>query len=92
MKSSRIGSGNPIFLLQRIIPRKKILTVVEEHRPESQLKGSVRYARVIPLGGVRTLSIEWAEEYFMGTKTAEEVTFSMEARMRRILLEAGIIK
>ena len=66
--------------------------MMEEPRPDSRLKGSVRYARVIPLGGVRTLQIEWMEEYLIGTKTAEEVTFSMEARMRRTLQEAGVIK
>jgi hypothetical protein len=59
---------------------------------DSRLKGCVRYARVIPLGGVRTLQVEWQEEFYLGTKTAEEVTFSMEARMRRTLQEAGIVK
>jgi hypothetical protein len=66
--------------------------MLEERRSDDRLKGSVRYARVIPLGGVRTLQIEWAEEYYIGTRTAEEVTFSIEARMRRTLLEAGVIK
>jgi hypothetical protein len=56
------------------------------------LKGSVRYARVVPLGAGRTLQLEWHEEFYLGAKTAEEVTFSMEARMRRILQEAGIIR
>ena len=58
----------------------------------NRLKGSVRYARVIPLGPGRTLQIEWHEEFYLGTKTAEEITFSMEARMRRILQEAGVIR
>jgi len=66
--------------------------MMEEPRSDNRLKGSVRYSRVIPLGGVRTLQIEWMEEYFVGTKTAEEVTFSMEARMRRTLQEAGVIR
>ena len=56
------------------------------------MKGSVRYARVLPLGPGRTLQIEWHEEFYLGTKTAEEITFSMEARMRRILQEAGVIR
>ncbi len=59
---------------------------------DNRLKGSVRYARVIPLGSGRTLQIEWQEEFYLGTKTAEEITFSMEARMRRILQEAGVIR
>jgi hypothetical protein len=71
---------------------RRNLTMMEEPRPDSRLRGSVRYARVIPLGGGRTLQIDWAEEYFIGTKTAEEVTFSMEARMRRTLQEAGVIR
>jgi hypothetical protein len=66
--------------------------MMEERGSDNRLKGSVRYARVIPLGGVRTLQIDWQEEFFIGTKTAEEVTFSMEARMRRMLQEAGVIK
>jgi hypothetical protein len=66
--------------------------MMEERPYYNRLKGSVRYARVIPLGGVRTLQIEWTEEYFIGTKTAEEVTFSIEARMRRTLQEAGVVK
>jgi len=65
---------------------------MEERRPENRLKGSVRYARVIPLGGTRTLQIEWQEEFFLATKTAEEVTFSLESRMRRTLQEAGVIR
>ena len=65
---------------------------MEERRPENRLKGSVRYARVIPLGGLRTLQIEWQEEFDLATKTAEEVTFSIEARMRRTLQEAGVIR
>ena len=66
--------------------------MMEEPRPDSRLRGSVRYARVIPLGGGRTLQLDWQEEFFIGTKTAEEVTFSMEARMRRTLQEAGVIR
>jgi hypothetical protein len=66
--------------------------MLEEPLPENRLKGSVRYARVIPLGGGRTLQIEWAEDFYLGAKTAEEVTFSMEARMRRTLQEAGVIR
>jgi hypothetical protein len=66
--------------------------MMQERRSDDRLKGSVRYARVIPLGGVRTLQLEWTEEYFIGTKTAEEVTFSIEARMRRTLQEAGVIR
>jgi hypothetical protein len=65
---------------------------MEERRSDDRLKGSVRYARIIPLGGVRTLQIEWMEEFFVGTKTAEEVTFSIEARMRRTLQDAGVVK
>jgi hypothetical protein len=65
---------------------------MEEPQSDNRLKGSVRYARVIPLGGVRTLQIEWVEEFFLETKTAEEVTFSIEARMRRTLQEAGVVK
>ncbi len=72
--------------------QRVIVTVMEERRPENRLKGSVRYARVIPLGGMRTLQIEWQEEFDLATKTAEEVTFSMESRMRRTLQEAGIIR
>ena len=66
--------------------------MMEERRPENRLKGSVRYARVIPLGGMRTLQIEWQEEFDLATKTAEEVTFSIESRMRRTLQEAGVIR
>jgi hypothetical protein len=66
--------------------------MMEEGHSDNRLKGSVRYARVIPLGGMRTLSVEWQEEFFLSTKTAEEVTFSMEARMRRTLQEAGVIR
>jgi len=66
--------------------------MMEERRSDNRLKGSVRYSRVIPLGGVRTLQIEWLEEYYIGTKTAEEVTFSIEARMRRTLQEAGVVR
>jgi hypothetical protein len=62
------------------------------HISDDRLKGSVRYARVLPLGPGRTLQIEWHEEFYLGTKTAEEITFSMEARMRRILQEAGVIR
>ena len=65
---------------------------MEERRPENRLKGSVRYGRVIPLGGVKTLQIEWQEEFDLATKTAEEVTFSIESRMRRTLQEAGVIR
>ncbi len=66
--------------------------MMEERRHENRLKGSVRYARVIPLGGMRTLQIEWQEEFDMAIKTAEEVTFSIESRMRRTLQEAGVIR
>lgn len=59
---------------------------------DNRLKGSVRYARVVPLGPGRTLQIEWHEEFYLGARTAEEVTFSMEARMRRILQEAGVVR
>ncbi len=65
---------------------------MEEGRSDKRLKGSVRYGRVVPLGAGRTLQIEWREEFYLETKTAEEVTFSMEARMGRILREAGVIK
>ena len=41
---------------------------------------------------MRTLMLEWTEEFVVGTKTAEEVTFSMEARMRRMLQEAGVVR
>lgn len=64
----------------------------EEGIQDGGLKGSVRYSRVVPLGAGRTLQLEWYEEYYLGTKTPEEVTFSMEARMRRILQEAGVIR
>lgn len=64
----------------------------DDGRSENRLKGTVRYGRVIPLGGMRTLEIEWAEEFDLSKKTAEEVTFSLESRMRRTLHEAGIIK
>lgn len=65
---------------------------MEEYRSNDKLKGTVRYARVIPLGGMRTLEIEWSEEFDLATKTAEEVTFSMESRMRRALQEAGVVR
>lgn len=63
-----------------------------EEISDNRLKGSVRYARVIPLGPGRSLQIEWQEEFYLGMKTAEEITFSMEARMRRTLQEAGVIR
>ncbi len=64
----------------------------EEHPSDGRLKGTVRYGRVIPLGGMRTLQIEWSEEFDLSKKTAEEVTFSLESRMKRTLYEAGVIK
>jgi hypothetical protein len=65
---------------------------MEEHRSDDRLKGTVRYSRVIPLGGARTLQIEWSEEFYLATKTAEEVTFALESRMRRVLQEAGVVR
>ena len=59
---------------------------------DGRVKGSVRYGRVIPLGGMRTLVVEWSEDFDLATRTAEEVTFSLEARMRRVLQEAGLIR
>ena len=64
------------------------LTAAEERG----LKGSVRYGRVIPLGPMRTLEITWQEEFDLATKTAEEVTFSLESRMRRTLQQAGLVR
>lgn len=68
------------------------MAVIEERRPEHRLKGSVRYGRVIPLPGMKTLQLEWMEEFDLSTTTAETVTFSMESRMRRMLQEAGVIR
>lgn len=68
------------------------MTLKEESRSDNALKGTVRYGRVIPLGNMRTLQIEWIEEFRLAEKTAEEVTFSIESRMRRTLQEAGVIK
>lgn len=64
----------------------------EERYFDNRLKGSVRYARTFPLGVGKTLAVEWQEEFYLGTKTPEEVTFSMEARMKQILQEAGILR
>jgi len=64
----------------------------ESNHSDSPLRGSVRYGRVIPLGNMRTLSLEWSEDFDLTKKTAEEVTFSIEARMRRTLQEAGIVR
>jgi hypothetical protein len=66
--------------------------MLEQPRGDSSLKGMVRYGRVIPLGGIRTLSIEWAEEYNLSETTAEKVTFSLESRMKRTLQDAGLIQ
>lgn len=68
------------------------MTALEENRSENVLKGTVRYGRVIPLSGLRVLSLEWTEDFELSKKTAEEVTFSIEARMRRVLHEAGLIR
>lgn len=59
---------------------------------DGRLKGSVRYGRTIPLGGVRTLVLEWSEDFDLSTRTAEEVTLSLESRMRRVLQEAGLVR
>lgn len=66
--------------------------MMQDNKSDAVLKGSVRYGRVVPLGSGRILQIEWSEDYFLEARTAEEVTFSMEARMRRVLQEAGVIK
>ena len=63
-----------------------------EERPDNRLRGSVRYGRVIPLGQSRELRLEWEEWYWLGEKTAEEVTFSMESRMKRTLQAAGLVR
>ena len=68
------------------------MVLADEGRRENRLKGSVRYGRVIPLGNMRELRIEWEESFWLGEKTAEEVTFSMESRMRRTLQDAGLIR
>lgn len=65
---------------------------MQERNRDSRLMGSVRYGRVIPLGNMREIRIEWAEDFFLGEKTAEEVTFSMESRMKRTLQEAGLVR
>jgi hypothetical protein len=65
---------------------------MEERRSDNRLRGSVRYGRVIPLGNMRELRIEWEENFWLGEKTAEGVTFAMEARMKRTLQEAGVIR
>jgi hypothetical protein len=91
MKKSESPEGSRISIKTRNCRRADRLSR-EKDISDDRLKGSVRYARVIPLGPGRTLQIEWHEEFYLGMKTAEEVTFSIEARMRRILQEAGVIK
>ncbi|HUI00370.1 MAG TPA: hypothetical protein VLX56_01930 [Nitrososphaerales archaeon] len=41
---------------------------------------------------MRELHIEWEESFWLGEKTAEEVTFSMESRMKRTLQAAGLVR
>jgi hypothetical protein len=57
----------------------------------SRLKGAVRYGRTIPLGQFKVVEISWYQEYFLDDATAEQITFSMESRMKQILQEAGIV-
>jgi hypothetical protein len=64
---------------------------LEERYSDTRLKGSVRYARVIPLGNAR-IEVAWYEEFYLDKKTAEQVTFQIEARMKRILQEAGVVR
>jgi hypothetical protein len=64
---------------------------LEERYSDTRLKGSVRYARVIPLGSAR-VEVAWCEEFYLDKKTAEQVTFQIEARMKRILQEAGVVR
>jgi len=64
----------------------------EERQSDDRLKGSVRYGRVIPLGNARLVEVAWYEEFYLDKKTAEQVTFQIEARMRRMLQEAGVVR
>jgi hypothetical protein len=92
IKRDRDTKNNAITLDDESRITRQSMTMMEEHRSDNRLKGSVRYSRVIPLGGMRTLQLEWTEDFYLGSKTAEEVTFSIEARMRRVLQEAGVVK
>jgi len=65
---------------------------LEERYSDNRLKGSVRYGRVIPLGNSRMVEVAWYEEFYLDKKTAEQVTFSIESRMKRILQEAGVVR
>ena len=64
---------------------------LEERYSDTRLRGSVRYARVVPLGNARLVEIAWYEEFYLDKKTAEQVTFQIEARMKRVLQDAGVV-
>jgi hypothetical protein len=73
-------------------PGKQNLLALEERHSDDRLKGSVRYGRVIPLGNARLVEVAWYEEFYLDKKTAEQVTFQIEARMRRMLQDAGVVR
>jgi hypothetical protein len=57
----------------------------------NRLKGAVRYGRTIPLGRFKVVEVEWFQEYYLDETTAEQLTYSLESRMKRALQEAGIV-